>query len=386
MTSSQNVISSNEIKDTRTLTNFFKGIAIFMVILTHSHQMFNLPNVLRYIPRFGQMGCQIFFVLSAFGLCHVFAKKTPTWLSHMKNRLSKLAVGFWLAIVVFAVYRIFCFLFLDQYSSLLKAINIPGIIVNALFLNGLVPFDGINNTIVRGGWYIGTTVILYALFPLLYRFYYSKKYTKWEKYRFIIFPLIILFLSSCAVVFSGIISSHFLCKNNSFVYFSFVNQISPFTLGIVLYDISNRFNNKSKFAYIASLTFLIASIVLFFGNYKYSFVFCQTLIALAFTLFFWQIYNNAKIFNSISNSSNWVIRIICNFGKLSFPIYLFHSFITYEFSILCLKILNSIYDNEVLWYLLLLPAIICLSYLIGFIFNKVIIYISNATKMGSNGR
>ena len=43
-----------------------RGIAILMIILTHIHQVFDLPAFVRVVPRLGQLGCQIFFVISGF--------------------------------------------------------------------------------------------------------------------------------------------------------------------------------------------------------------------------------------------------------------------------------------------------------------------------------
>lgn len=45
---------------------FWKGVAILMVIFTHSHQMFDISQEIRWIPMFGQMGCQLFFLCRAF--------------------------------------------------------------------------------------------------------------------------------------------------------------------------------------------------------------------------------------------------------------------------------------------------------------------------------
>lgn len=44
--------------------------------------------------------------------------------------------------------------------------DILGIIINVFCLNGLIP--QYNNNIVPGGWYIGTLVILYLMFPITY--------------------------------------------------------------------------------------------------------------------------------------------------------------------------------------------------------------------------
>ena len=54
------------------LVDIFKGIAIMMVILVHSAQTFGLPEGVNYIPKLGQLGCQIFFLLSSFTIIYSF--------------------------------------------------------------------------------------------------------------------------------------------------------------------------------------------------------------------------------------------------------------------------------------------------------------------------
>lgn len=358
------------IKDTKKSTVFFKGIAILLVILVHSHQRFNLSNTQNAIQRFGQMGCQIFFVLSSFGLCHSFFKEPPSWAFHMKKRISKLLIGYWCAILIFAVYRVV--LALISHNDVLSALNIPGIIVNMLFLNGLVPVGGINNMIVRGGWYVGTTVILYALFPLLYKIYFTSK-KEWVKHRIVIFPMTVFLTTATAVVVAGFIHPALACNNNSFVYFSFINQLTPFCLGIVLYDLVCHYN-KAKFAPYGAFMFAVISVILFYGEYKYSFVFCPSFAAAAFMLLYWHLSYSGR-FDRVVNSSNKIVRTIYNFGKLSFPIYLTHSFVAYDFSSDCLKLMRRVYDNDLLWHLILLPIVFCLTYLVGYAFQKCIAYI-----------
>lgn len=357
------------VKDSRGLTDFFKGIAILLVILVHSRVYFDLSFAQSAVQRFGQMGCQIFFVLSSYGLCHSFYKRIPTWFAHMKKRISKLAVGFWGAILIHVIYRIITAVISG--GNILAAIDVPGVIINAFFLNGFVPFGGINNVVVRGGWYVGTTVILYAIFPLLFKFYFSDKIKVWQKYRFAIFPLVVFLATSVVVVIAGFVHPVFLCSNNSFVYFSFVNQLTPFALGIVLFDISRRFNSSKLFPCF-SLVLLMISAILFYGEYKYSFVFCPSFVAASFVFFYLYILNNKMTYNGINENKNVIVRIISRFGKISFSIYLIHSFIVYDFSILCLRFLRPVYNNDFLWYLILLPIEYCLIYVLGSIYNKCV--------------
>lgn len=365
--------ADSKIKNSLGLTEFFKGIAILMVILVHSHQIFDLSAPYNTVQKFGQMGCQMFFVLSSFGLCHSFSKKVPNWFEHMKKRISKLAVGYWGAIILHAIYRLALALFTKP-GGYLSALNIPGIVINALFLNGIVPFSAINNTIVRGGWYVGTTVILYALFPLLYAVYFSDKYPWWKKYRTILFPVITFLLTVLAVVIAEQIHPIFICKNNSFVYFSFVNQLTPFSLGLVLFDICRGGYTVKKAGWYSLLTGIVA-VVLFYANIPYSFVLCPTFVACSFMLLYRVVLGDQRAYDRINSCSNGVIKVVRKFGKISYPIYLTHSFIVYELSTVCLSWLRPICGNDLLWYAILLPIEIYLVYLIGHLYDKVLMFI-----------
>ena len=61
--------------DRQTAVTVFKGIAILMVVLVHIEQKFQLPEWMTYVPQMGQLGCQIFLVLSSYTLCFSVDKK-----------------------------------------------------------------------------------------------------------------------------------------------------------------------------------------------------------------------------------------------------------------------------------------------------------------------
>ena len=77
----------------RVETTYFKGIAILAVIFVHSCQMFDIPTKYVYVQRFSQMGCQLFFVLSAFGLCYSFSEKYTSAVEFWMKRVQKLIVA-----------------------------------------------------------------------------------------------------------------------------------------------------------------------------------------------------------------------------------------------------------------------------------------------------
>ncbi len=49
--------------------DFIKGVSMIMIVLCHAAQGFYLPKFAENAFKFGQMGVQIFFLLSAFTIC-----------------------------------------------------------------------------------------------------------------------------------------------------------------------------------------------------------------------------------------------------------------------------------------------------------------------------
>lgn len=357
---------NNTVTDSgRILSSFWKGIAILLVILVHSTQRFDLPPVYTPVQRFSQLGCQIFFVLSSFGLCHSFESNPLSWWPFMKKRLSKLAPAYWGAIGITSACRVVLAVFANR--DLLSLLNIPGIIINGLFLHGFVPIHAINNALVRGGWFVGTTVILYGLFPLMYRLYFRQN-AKWERCRGFVFPGVIFCLASLCIIAAGHLHPALFCSNNSFGYFSFVNQLTPFALGFVLFDLCRSRSKMLGYTPLIALGMLAVTVVLFFGGYEYSFVLVPSAAALTFFLAY--AYMAAGKDGSPKKHSPALVRAVAKLGDLSFSIYLMHPFIVYEFTTGALHVLSPIVQNELLCYAVLLPVQILLSAAAGFIYDR----------------
>lgn len=181
---------------------FWKGVAILMIILTHSHQMFNLPYSMRMIPMFGQMGCQIFFVLSCFGLCLSYERRAPKYIEFLKRRIKSISIGYWLTIVLTLLLSLFAEKIFGE-NIFLTCTNKIKVIENVFFLHGLDPSIDGNNMVVRGGWFIGTLVILYVLFPILFHLYINIKI----RYRNL-FPYGIAILCVLSLVFLYVVDDN----------------------------------------------------------------------------------------------------------------------------------------------------------------------------------
>ena len=71
-----------------------------MVLLVHSTHRFELPVLLDEVCKFGQMGCQIFFVTSAFCISMSYEKRKESIGSFYMRRFVSVAPGYWITIVL----------------------------------------------------------------------------------------------------------------------------------------------------------------------------------------------------------------------------------------------------------------------------------------------
>lgn len=327
---------------------FWKGIAIMMVILTHSHQMFSLPLSMRLIPMFGQMGCQVFFVLSCFGLCLSYERYSPNYLDFIKRRLRSISIGYLLAIVISMSLALISIKLVGEniFHTCTSRIKI---LENVLFLHGLDPSVDGNNKVVRGGWFVGTIVLLYALFPLLYAFY-KKIEKKW------VLPVLVFCICFAVLITPYFFDDSFYVHKNSFLYFSFVNQLPSFVVGFLLYDWYKNGMTKSKRNCLEGVFLLLISFAIFHNPSPVSYI----VLPFIFSLSFYYIYSNFT--PPIYWNENRFIDCILLFGKYSYAVYLTHIYLAFDVSTAIISVMRI---PEWLLYLLWLPILYLLSFVIG---------------------
>lgn len=136
-------------KDRLDVITAYKGIAIMMVIMVHSAIRFDIPNSLSFITRFGQMGCQIFFVMSGFSLMLSCDRHEYSLKEFYKKRFWSIAIGYWLTI---AIYALLAFGSLHFFGFNLLGTSIKGsdYLPNTCLLQGVFPSSA-NNQTIRGG-------------------------------------------------------------------------------------------------------------------------------------------------------------------------------------------------------------------------------------------
>lgn len=359
---------STNIQNKNECIYFFKGVAIILVVLVHSIQRFSVPYWFSFIPSLGQLGCQIFFVLSAFSLCLGYANKTITYFNFIKRRISKMLIGYWSMIVFYLFIQIM--LALRDNEAIVPILTNPGLFLNLLFLHGFHPDKSVVNGIVRGGWFVGTITILYLLFPLLYKIF-NHNNTKWNKIKIAIFPLLFFILSVSFFSIYSKINPEYTFKNNSVSYFSFLNQLPCFALGFSLYEIHKRnLFGKIKHSNKTFLFFAFISIILFVLNQHFALICISFVVALAFVYAYISVQKNEFLLNKINNNSGGIVTLIKRWGEISFSIYLTHPIIVHLLMKPLLELLNNVYYNNILWYIILAPIMFISSYYLALLFNQ----------------
>lgn len=339
----------------------FKGIAILLVVATHTSQMYELPVFLKRICEFGQMGCQLFLVISGFNLMNSWIKKNISVSKFYINRWLSLAPGYWITILFFFSLNILR-------SFVGKGMPISsfakGSLVNLFLLNGFIP--KYNNNIVPGGWYVGTTVILYLLFPAIGLFMH-KNIEKRNMLKSYVFPGFCALILGCIIgVINYATTNTVFLENNSFLYFSVANQFPCFLCGIILYFRLQDINAKQKRDWkcvLLSIILLIFSFLLFNSTLEIRYYFVPILTSISVALLL-------EYFMTIKVEGLKVFRLL---GKESYGIYLIHSIFSYQLSAIVEQIIGM---NNVFVFVPMYILIVIFS----LAFGRCINYFANKVK------
>ncbi len=349
--------------------NIIKGISMLMVIMVHYNQGFT-SNIT--LLKFFQTGCQMLFVVSGFGIARSFSNKhSGTYPKAGKafyiSRLKAIAPAYYIMMaVIFSVNTLLIHLTGDALNFGSNRSPVA-IICNILFLNGLFPFC--NNNVMPGGWYIGTTMLLYLITPLLY--FLFEKFNRQKK----ILCAVTSFLSVTALIaisaFAPDKYEALLLSNNSFGYFSALSQFPCFCLGMLLYfelkELKLTRARAGASAVFGAVIFITSGFLFFNPIFKYSYIIMVSLVGLA-TYFILKAMIYVEEFFRYSRLFTPIIKI----GNKLLYVYLTHAFFVWPFVSVVKRALSllNINSDTYLWFVLLLPVVIALSYISGHILQK----------------
>lgn len=289
-----------------------RGIAILVVILVHTSQVIpNLPEWARSIAAYGQTGVQAFFVASAYTLCLALEQRSgePRRLaSFYLRRFFRIAPLYYLAIILYFALHIAKQEIQSNRGAVVFAPYLPGnIVANALFIHGFVP--SANNSVVPGGWSIGTEMAFYAIFPAIYSLV-----SRAHRLSRMILPGFLLVWVAGNVAFQLLVYSPRSAEEADFYYFSLPNQFPVFLFGIIAH-----FSHKDspvpppKLLQFLGLVALSGCAYLALGT---AFPYRNAMVPVFAGLSYVCLLNVLRVTSPP--------RIMCRIGQLSFSMYVFH--------------------------------------------------------------
>jgi peptidoglycan/LPS O-acetylase OafA/YrhL len=330
--------------------DFGRAIAILLVILVHVGQKFSNSNFLSSIIKMGDMGVQLFFILSSITLFNSFENRFEKDGCNRNKfffirRFFRIAPIYYLSAIFYTLIKIS--------ETGFSSVSYWMVIVNLLFLNGLI-LPAINY-IPLGGWSIGTEMIFYCTIPLLF------KYVKSVKKSFYLL-IISIIISNLFNYFDRYFITNFTKYNYDnlrgwkFFYFWFPNQFPVFCFGILLYNLFKStvnflINYKNIIIIISILLFFLLSKIPYSNKYPMYFLQREYIYSVVFCLFIIGIKEY-----SFSNKLSSIFLLI---GKYSFCMYLSHFFIIKVFSFF-LKII-ALQFNFFLCYIIVVSSTFILS-------------------------
>ncbi|MDR7372355.1 acyltransferase [Flavobacterium aquidurense] len=332
-----------------------RGIAIFLVVLVHTSQFYLLGNELSIFAKYGQLGVQLFFVASAYTLCFSmpFYDRKAFNLKHFYiKRYFRIAPLYYIGIGIY--FFISYVLYIIKGINNFEYYNVKGFLSNIFLVHSFFP--KYNNSIVPGGWSIATEVLFYLIFPFL--FYFIKNYSvKKTVYIIIIYTLLHLLVLSCAKEFFNFGK----IENNSFYYYSIINQFPVFLFGMVMFKIIKNENIKLVTFFILPLLCTLIILLLWYYNPFFAFVLIPVFAGVVFL--------SLGVLLSVVNMR---FKLIENFGKLSYSIYIYHFIFSWYLIVLIDGKISFLRINIYILYMMYLLISLGFSFLIGFFSEKYI--------------
>lgn len=340
-----------------------RGVAILLVMFVHTSQLVpGIGEVARKLMGLGQFGVQLFFVVSAYTLCMSFERRSGernSVFAFYIRRFFRIAPLYYMGIVIYFVVR-----YLDSHYSATALFGVgsytfKNIMANVFFVHGFVP--DANNTIVPGGWSIGTEMAFYLIFPML--FPVVKKVVKHRDIKFLALLLISVLLVNLILqreVLNRIFNTPFV--NNGFLYFNIINQLPVFLVGMgaYFYFKDNRGDISNLHLAIVSAVVGVLLVGCWFWVSESAGVFTPGLSAVLFA-------SLIELMSRIGSHKAAIGKI----GRLSFSMYIFHFVFAWNVVPLFFsRFLNDI--NPLFKFLVSYVLVVLFTYLIAVITERLV--------------
>lgn len=309
-----------------------RGFAVFLVFLVHYVTLISpwlrthsyIYEVARSLHAIGNLGVDLFFVLSGYLIYGSLISKPQRFLKFMLRRIQRLYPAF---IIVLIVYIALSFLFPSE--NKIPSQNIAGaiyIIQNLLLLPGLLPIE----PILTVAWSLSYEMFFYLAIPSVINIFNLRN---WKPlWRIVLFLLLALLIIGYCTVNGGHI------------------RMAMFISGIILFEcfVNSSFPVPSTLvALLLMMTVFLNKIYPLGGNIGNAIS-----IAIQFSAFF------ALCFNCFRNSQSWLSCIFSWaqlrwLGNISYSYYLLHGLALKAFFFILPSVLPvTAYGSWLFWSLL----------------------------------
>lgn len=283
-----------------------RGVAILLVIFTHFGQWVPKDSLFFAVAPLGKYGVQLFFVMSAFTLCHSLNRMPKfdkySYASFMARRWFRIAPMYYLAI---PLYFIISVMFWNQTDPVgftpIGDYTISHVLFHLFLVHGWVP--SCFNYVVPGGWSIGCEFIFYSIFPFL--FLWARR-----KATVLLYLCVVAFLVVAVMVFMRLHFGRIGAVGVSFyIYCSIFNQLPCFCMGILYFLYSQRFVFNRAFA----LVMIAGAMLLTYLD--------DTKLGMALTP---GIAGVLSVGLALILEKQKIPSLLCKIGQYSFSMYIFH--------------------------------------------------------------
>ncbi len=292
-----------------------RGIAILMVVLVHTAQTVpNLSQAAQAVAIYGQMGVQLFFVASAYTLCLATVQRSnePGALgAFYLRRFFRIAPLYYVAIALYAALPFALPWVASAMDVERDGYTAGNIAANIFFVHGLVP--SANNTIVPGGWSIGTEMLFYLVFPFLFALS-----SKFSHSRVQLVAMVVAGLALNLVVQWVLVGPAGALVNNSFAYFSLLNQLPVFLLGIAGFwshrlDAESPQSRRPLLQWVGFAGLTVVTLLVWKSRWSMAFALIPTIAGLSFLC----LLNGVR---ALRTHPAWLRAV----GQVSYSMYVFH--------------------------------------------------------------
>lgn len=325
--------TENNLQATQKLEHIdsLRGVAILMVILVHTAQMTpRMSYRMLEIATLGQLGVQLFFVVSAITLGlsadHRIGEQNR-YKKFIIRRFFRIAPLYYMGIIWYFVFRS-TMLFIETGSlQPASSYTLPNILANFFFIHGFYP--PANNTIVPGGWSIGTEMAFYLCFPMLFILFQKMKGLSMVQVvsQFILLMGLYYFMEYSYIIWAGVT-----VERNTFIYCNLINQLPVFLVGLLAYHLIKN-HMLEKIPFIINIFFLCLFLFITLALWRSDltlvnpFMFIPFTVGIAF-IFLYNLFAGTRLLN---------FSFLQRIGQVSYSMYIWH----FMFAWYCLEYLNG---------------------------------------------